>query len=245
MNLDTFFSRHDKVALMFSGGKDSIACMYLLKPYLDKVTLVWVNRGADLPEITSYMESIRAQVPNFLEVITDQPKNVEMFGHPADVVPISYTPIGQLCTSSKPIKFRSYMDCCADNFWNPAEAKIREMGFTGVVRGQRNSDTHKSPVSSGHIWNGVEYVFPINDWSTEDVLTYIQKCGEEITERLLMSHSSLDCWDCTAYLGENKDRMKYLKKHYPNNYEHVVYILKQLNGALAADMAGLHSALES
>ena len=31
-----FYKRHQNVALMFSGGKDSIACLKLVKEYLDK-----------------------------------------------------------------------------------------------------------------------------------------------------------------------------------------------------------------
>jgi 3'-phosphoadenosine 5'-phosphosulfate sulfotransferase (PAPS reductase)/FAD synthetase len=244
MNLDTFFSRHDRVALMFSGGRDSIACLHLVKPYMDKVTVVWANTGANFPEIESYMDVVRSQVPRFLEVFTDQAKSIEANGYPTDVLPISYVQFGQLLTSPKPIKLRASYDCCAENFWNPVEAKIRELGMTGVIRGQRADEFYRSPVVSGHVYNGVEYVFPISDWSSEDVLSYLREQGEEITERLQMAHSSLDCWNCTAFLSGSEDRMKYVKKHYPEKYEKVVHIFKQIDNAVTSEMAGLHKILE-
>jgi 3'-phosphoadenosine 5'-phosphosulfate sulfotransferase (PAPS reductase)/FAD synthetase len=230
---------------MFSGGRDSIACLYLLKPFMDKVTVVWANTGSNFPEIEQYMEGIRAQVPSFLEVKTNQAQSVAVSGYPVDVLPINYTPFGQSLTTDKPIKLKASYDCCAENFWNPVEAKIREFGMTGVVRGQRKDETYHSPIVSGHVFNGVEYVFPIADWTAEQVLTYIEQQGEEITERLQMAHSSLDCWDCTAFLSSSDERMSYIKKHHPDKFVQVVHLLRQIDTAISAETVALRKILEN
>ena len=123
--MKNFFDRHEKVALMFSGGRDSLACLHLMKDYLDKTVLIWVNTGAAFPEIIEMMDVIRHSVPNFLEIQTDQPKAIKERGYPSDVVPVSFSAFGQACTTSKPIKIRSYMECCEENFWKPADETAR------------------------------------------------------------------------------------------------------------------------
>ena len=145
--MNEFLDRHEKIALMFSGGRDSIACLELYRAYLDKITVVWVNTGANFPEIEEYMDQLN--VPNFVEVRTNQPLSIELNGHPVDVLPVNYSSIGQAVTSHKNIKLRTYFDCCAENQWIPAHLKIEELGITCVIRGQRQAESHKNPIKSG------------------------------------------------------------------------------------------------
>jgi len=189
--MQDFFDRHEKVALMFSGGKDSIACLHLIKNYLDKTTVVWVNTGASFPEIEALMEETRQQVPHFLEIKTNQPESIKSKGYPVDVVPVNYTVLGQSVTSIKDFKVRSYFECCAENFWLPCDAEVRKLGITGVIRGQRQSESHRAPVKSGYVENGIEYNFPIESWSDSEVIDYLKSKDVVIDERLSMAHSSL------------------------------------------------------
>lgn len=232
--MNEFLNRHEKIALMFSGGRDSIACLELYRAYLDKITVVWVNTGANFPEIEEYMDQLN--VPNFVEVRTNQPLSIELNGHPVDVLPVNYSSIGQAVTSHKNIKLRTYFDCCAENQWIPAHLKIEELGITCVIRGQRQAESHKNPIKSGEVLDGVEYVFPILNWSDQDVLEYLKSKNIEITERLSMSHSSLDCWNCTAYVADSKERFEYIKKHYPQEHEKVVNLLKKIDNVVTAEL---------
>ena len=159
--MQDFFNRHKKIALMFSGGKDSLACLHLVKDYLDKVLVVWVNTGANFPEIVEMMEKVKASVPHFFEIKTNQPESIKAKGYPVDVVPVNYTMLGQAVTSIKDLKLRSYFECCSENIWIPCNEEIYKLGVTGIIRGQRNSEAHKAPIKSGHIENGIEYQFPI------------------------------------------------------------------------------------
>lgn len=233
--MQDFFNRHEKVALMFSGGKDSIACLHLLEQYLDKVLVVWINTGANFPEIEAFMEETRAKVPNFLEIKTNQPESIKAKGYAVDVVPVNYTNLGQSVTSIKDFKVRSYFECCSENFWQPCDAEMRRIGVTGIIRGQRNSEGHRAPIKSGHIENGIEYCLPIETWSKEDVVEYLRSKDVDIDERLSMDHSSLDCWNCTAYMAESADRFKYIQKHHPRKYESIVEIVKKIDNVLTAE----------
>ena len=233
--MQEFFNRHEKVALMFSGGKDSIACLHLVEQYLDKVLVVWVNTGANFPEIEALMEKTRAEVPNFLEIKTNQPESIKAKGYAVDVVPVNYTNLGQSVTSIKDFKVRSYFECCSVNCWMPCDAEMRRIGVTGIIRGQRNSEAHRAPIKSGHIENGIEYHLPIEKWSKTDVVDYLRSKDVVIDERLSMDHSSLDCWNCTAYMAESAERFNYIKKHHPSKYESIVEIVKKIDNVLTAE----------
>jgi len=50
-----------------------------------------------------------------------------------------------------------------------------------------------------------------------------------------MDHSSLDCWNCTAYMAESADRFKYIQKHHPRKYESIVEIVKKIDNVLTAE----------
>lgn len=233
--MQDFFNRHEKVALMFSGGKDSLACLHLVKDYLDKTIVVWVNTGANFPEIEQMMREIKAIVTHFHEIKTDQPSSIKANGYPVDVVPVNYTKLGQSVTSIKDFKLRSYFECCAENFWIPCDAEMRKLGVTGVIRGQRNSEAHRAPIKSGYVENGIEYHLPIESWSDSEVIDYLRSKDVVINERLSMAHSSLDCWNCTAYMAESSERFKYIKKHHPSKYESIVEIVKKIDNVLTAE----------
>ncbi len=237
--LEEIFIRHEKVALMYSGGRDSIACLELVRPWLDKVHLVSVNTGAAFPEIEEHMEEVRASGPHFHEIRTQQPLNIATVGHPVDVLPINNTLLGQACTEPKPIKLQSYLDCCSANFMAPADQAARELGVTAVIRGQRADEMHRAPVSSGHVWNGIEYIFPIEDWSSAQVVEFIAGRGYDVSDRLSMEHSSLDCWNCTAFCKQSRDRFDYLKRHHPGKHREVVRLLGLVREAIASEMTDL------
>lgn len=242
--MEDFYKRHQKVALMFSGGKDSIACLNLIDKYLEKTVVVWVNTGANFPEIIEYMEEVKSYVPLFLEIKTNQPEVIKTKGYPVDVLPLNYSELGQACTSDKSIKLRSYFDCCAENFWWPCNNRMKEMGITGIIRGQRLSESHKSPVKSGNVLDGIEYLFPIENWSDSEVFRYLESKEVAIDDRLKMSHSSLDCWNCTAYLNDSQERMQYVKNKHPEKFQEIVKVVKQIDNAIKAETVGINQILE-
>lgn len=241
-----FLSRHKKVALFFSGGKDSIACYELFKPYLDRIVIIWVNTGSNFPEVEECVTKIALEVPNFVEIPTNQAWSVEVNGYPSDVVPVNFTKLGQDVTNHKNIMLRSYLECCNENLWSPAYAKVKELGITGVIRGQRADEGHRAPIKSGYVADGIEYFFPLQDWSNEDVNEYLIKQGVEMTDRLMMkSHTSLDCWNCTAFTENSVERMEYMKKYHPNKHQSVVKLLQRIDNAVMSEMLGIKQILRT
>lgn len=228
-----------RAVLQFSGGKDSLACLYKLKSMWDQLTVMWVNTGAAFPETLKQMAKVRGLVPHFVEIQSDQPKQIEAHGYPADVVPIRSTLLGQM-VHGKRVSIQSFMDCCHANLWSPTSEAVRAMGFDVVIRGQRNADGHKSPIRSGDVVDGITYWFPLENWSELDVLDFLKAEDIDLPEHYQYFNSSLDCWSCTAYADSGK--MRYMKEKHPELWEKLRPRFKAIAYAVESDLVAVCSA---
>lgn len=200
MNAADFFSRHERVALQLSAGKDSAACLWLLQDWWDRLDVVWCSGGNPHPEVVEYMMSIAQQIPSFKIVEGRQPDWVLQHGYPVDVLPFTATAEGLAACSGHGMRLSLVSDCCRANLWQPMAEFISAGGYTGVIRGQKASDHLTAPITSGSVVDGVEYYFPIEGWSDLDVFEYLgPRVPRSYTRGL---RSSLDCIDCTAYAAE-------------------------------------------
>jgi 3'-phosphoadenosine 5'-phosphosulfate sulfotransferase (PAPS reductase)/FAD synthetase len=227
--------------LQFSGGKDSLACLYLLEPRWNEITVAWVNTGAAFPETVALMERVRAQVPHFVEVAAEQ--SIEREGYPADVLPIAATSAGHLFEGETGPRFQSRYSCCASALWAPMQKAMRELGATTIIRGQKLSDAKKTPIRSGQVIEGVTYEFPLEDWTDADVRHFLAEKKVSLPENYRYMSTSLDCWNCTAYLSENAGRLQYLQERHPAKYERVVSVLNVLSDVTDRHLQPLRASL--
>lgn len=226
-----FFSRHERAALQFSSGKDSAAVLWLLEPYWDQVDVVWMNPGNPYPETLEYMQEISEIVPRFICVMGNQPQDIKKNGWPADIVPMESTEIGMVFKSEKTLRLRPFWECCSNNMWRPLEQFVKGSQYTGVIRGQKLADSLKGPTHSGTIHDGVEYFFPIDNWTDEQVFDFLGDRVPPSYKRGLKS--SLDCMNCTAYMQENPGRIADLEKINKQAWEQVSYVHMHLVDSLA------------
>ena len=216
---------HKTVVLQFSGGKDSLATLYVMRPYWERITVLWVNTGDAFPETILQMKRIAAMVPHFLEVKADQPTQVKRAGYPSDVVPVWDTELGRTCRDGRTNKVQTPMACCSENLWEPMNRAVKELGATMVIRGQRNAEAVKSPIRSGFFHDDIEYLFPIQDWDDDTVREYLHSEGVVLPDNYAWMNSSLDCKHCTAYLFENQGKFRYMKRKHPDLAQKVARIL--------------------
>lgn len=234
MLLHDFMARHGRVVLQFSAGKDSAACLKLLRPWIDKVIVLWCNQGAPYKETLEYMDKIKASVPCFIEVKGNQPEFIATHGYPADLVPFEGTELGNVA-SNAPYLISSIQDCCGTNLWAVLAKATLESGATGVIRGERQVDRLKSIIGPQSIHLDQEYLCPLYAWSEDDVISFL---GVDIPESYKRGlQSSLDCTTCTAYLGHNPGRISDLQLADPKAFAEVVPVLLWLKEITIASLS--------
>lgn len=221
-------------ALAFSGGKDSLACWLLCRhedPYV-----IWMNTGKVYPETMKVVELVRSQTDKFIELKTDQAAQNERNGLPSEIVPIDWTSEGMHITGSKPVRIQSYLQCCWQNISGPLMDAAVKLGVKYLIRGQRLDEAHKSPARDGSEVGGLVLLQPIENWSKQEVLDFIGK-HMEIPDHFVLDHSSMDCYDCTAFLAHSVDRAEWSKARHPELHRQHVIRLRQIRDALAPGMA--------
>lgn len=228
-------ARHDKIALQVSGGRDSIACLYLLKPYWDRLTVYWLNTGDAFPETVATMAKVKAMVPHFVEIDGRQPQVIAQHGLPSDIVPASHTPIGLVGGDSQGPLIQDRYSCCARVVMLPMHERMVADGITLVIRGQRADERLKSPIKSGQVDLGIEYLFPIEDWDAATVMAYLKEQGAPIPRFYEMLASAPDCMTCSAWWENGV--AAYLKEHHPESHAEVQHRLDIINAAVGPSIA--------
>lgn len=218
MNFAAFFARNKKVALQFSAGKDSAACLWMLQPYWDQLTVVWCHRGNPYPETLEYMDKIAKLVPRFAVVSGQQPQWIADNGYPVDVVPASMEGPGSVASGAS-VKVAPFWKCCQANAWEPLREWVKQGHYDGIIRGQKGSDKMKAPLTNGDTVDGVEYCFPLENFSDLDVVRFL---GEKLPASYLRGlETSLDCINCTAYVSDNVARINELRHTTPAVYKEI------------------------
>lgn len=223
--------------LQFSGGKDSLACLYLLEPQWNDLIVAWVNTGAAFPETLELMERVQAMVPNFREIRSDQ--SIVSRGYPVDTVPVQAGTIGKMSEHYKGVFFQSRYDCCAHSLWNPLYRAMQEWGVTVIIRGQKCTDGRKIPINDGSVINGIEYRFPLESWSDARVISFLKERGVDIPRNYQHMTTGLDCWNCTAYLDENAGKLSYLRQYHPQWHKEVGSVLESYRELLDRSVSQL------
>jgi phosphoadenosine phosphosulfate reductase len=226
-----------KTALAFSGGKDSWACLWLNEGNLHNITVVWVNTGKNYPELLETIAKAKNICPNFIELIVDRDGQNAYHGIPSDVVPVNWTRGGQQITHAKSIMIQDYVRCCYENTGAHLQAFCKKNGITHLIRGQRTDESHRSSARNETVIDGITYLQPIEDWTALQVMDFL-KTKMAIPSHFEFNHSSMDCYDCTAYRLESKDRIEYMKAQHPLLYQEYKKRNDALNYAILQSLGG-------
>lgn len=246
MDYSDILDRHERIVLQFSGGKDSLATLFLMEPWWGRMVVAWCNTGAAFPETQAIMNHVRRLVPNFHEVrpVLSQPDSIRLHGYPVDLIPTKcMSPLEELAGGFDGPRVQHFLHCCNRLIFKPMLEFVTEHQATLVIRGQRRDEPLTAPIQSGDVVDGVEYLLPIEDWTAEQVLAYLIDRGVPIPEYYSYTPRSLDCWSCTAYLDETPGLPRYMREHHPEKWTVVERRLLEIDAAISREKAHLDKAL--
>lgn len=230
MTVEATLQKHERIALQLSGGKDSLACLYLMRPYLDRITVYWLNTGRAFPETVQTIEAVREFIPHFVEIKSDVDLVHRQMGIPSDIVPTSGTHAGHIFGHTAALIQDRY-SCCFQTIMSPMHDRMIEDGITLIIRGQRNDDTLKIPLRSGALDGDMELLFPIETWTAKQVMAFLELKGAPIPRFYEMLDEAPDCMTCSAWW--EKGAAKYLKRYHYPAYLDVQGRLDAINGAVS------------
>jgi phosphoadenosine phosphosulfate reductase len=199
-------------ALHFSGGKDSLACLYLLRDQLNNVRVYWCNTGDACPETVEVIDAVRSWIPNFIEVKSDVGTWRDTYGWPSDLVPAKSHFLGVTYGMSQ-TRLTGRFDCCYYNLMLPMHERMLADKVDCVIRGTKLCDTGTVPAEG----QTPDYtvLLPIKDWSHHDVFEYLKSVGAP--QNAIYDHfkgiSAPECLHCTAWWDDNK--AAYLRENHP------------------------------
>lgn len=128
---------------------------------------------------------------------------------------------------------------------SPMQRRMTADEVTLVIRGQRNAEEAKSTVRSGDVVDGVEYFFPIEAWSGEQVRAFLADTPIGLPANYADMDTSLDCWSCTAYLKDNLGKRRYMMRLHPELHKVVTERLTVIAQETKRDLANLTMAMEA
>lgn len=183
-----------KLAVMqVSGGRDSRAMLELIAPHLRPQDVVLMLVTDDMPdESVQYARECEKRFANFRLLVSDSIGDRELYGHPSPIV-LSDQPM----FANVP-RTRTQFSCCYQNIMRPIHEATMEYAPDLILRGQRLSDEHQNPIPHLGVEDGVVYAYPVGDWTTEQVMLYLEDRVPSFYEHC---DDAPDCMTCTGYWG--------------------------------------------
>jgi len=185
----------DKVAVAFSGGKDSEVVLYLCLQVTPNVPVVFNNTGVEYPETVRFVTELQEQW-NFNLIVTHPEKSfwdcVEQYGFPEQA---KYS-----------LKTRKNAQCC---YWlkeKPVLLVIRQNHWLGQFMGISASESRnrmflaRDKGNCYHIkkWNFCK-IHPILWWTVDEVWQFIYDNTLPFNQAYLKGAERIGCMPCTAH----------------------------------------------
>ena len=239
--MQDILARHEKIALSFSGGKDSLACVYMLRPHKDRITIYHMDTGDLLPEVREIVDHVRGFWPRFVKIQGNVNQWIATYGLPTDLLPYSSHPIGRMFGQEGAAIVPRY-DCCFLNLMQPVHERIKADGNTLVIRGTKVADEKRLPADSGEAPDGVEIFLPIRGWSHQQVFDYLRSVGAPISRVYDYVTNSPECARCPAWWNER--RASYLREFHPELFREYANRLRVVGAAIQEPLGNLMRELQ-
>jgi len=231
-----------RVALQFSGGKDSLACLYLLRPFVERgLPVYWTHTGDTIPETLAIIEQVRQWIPDFRVIEADVLGWKAAHGLPSDIVTAQSTWMGRQYAMTDAALVGRF-DCCWANLMQPMHERMLQDGVEVVIRGTKLADTGRVPAQGATEHYDVR--LPLVDWSHAQVFDYLEQVGapRSAVYDSFRSISAPECLHCSAWWDDGK--AAYLKQLHPDKLGQYQVSLQTIRTELARRMDELDSELQ-
>lgn len=186
----------NKVAVAFSGGKDSEVVLWLCLQVNPVVPVVFNNTGVEYPETVRFVARL-ADEWNLNLTVTHPKKSfwdcVEQYGFPQE-------------TKRRGLKFKKNRPYCC--YWlkeKPMLLTIRSNGWLGYFTGETASESYnrmmwaKRGICIHLKKERICKIKPILWWTEDEVWQFIKDNGLPFNQTYLKGAERVGCMPCTAY----------------------------------------------
>ncbi len=225
MVLRTLLRATDRVAVAFSGGRDSLVAMHLAREMKPNISVVLVNTGIEFPESLAYVRQLAqdwdldyheasARV-NFWKLSEEQGIPVAGRGNTTFMRDLSEKAGVKLSNS-----------CCHRMKETPARQFYTKHGIEGVVTGLRVSESLMRKMNFAD-YGALRYSrtyktlisWPLYAWKDEDIANYIEKNNLPLNPIYDMGYQRVGCWPCMQDMFYKDSRLFTLQKEHPKMYK--------------------------
>ncbi len=224
--LNDTFRATDKLAVAFSGGKDSLVALHLALQLKPDIPVLFVNTGIEFPESLEYIEQLKedwklnnfyeanAKV-NFWRLTEEQGLPVAGRGNTTFMSDLSEQAGVKLSNS-----------CCHRMKETPARQFYREHKTEGVVTGLRVSESMMRKMNFAD-YGALRYSstygtlisWPLYAWLDDDIFNYIDRYELPQNPIYEMGYKRVGCWACLQDMFYKDSRLFTLQKEHPNMYK--------------------------
>lgn len=236
-----------RTVIQFSGGKDSLACLYMWRDKLADAVVVFSDTGATFPHVRQFVVDTCAALGATLVIVSPK-EEIRAFhkrvGVPSDLVPVySTVEFAPYVSDGRPL-VNPTMRCCVTMLLAPMAEYIATVKPDFVVRGSKQSDLRVG-VPNGHVEDGVTYLSPLWHMTDDGVFAYLQSVGAELPDHYGMVNDSLDCYLCSGHLtfGTGAGRLEYTRRRYPDLWPELEANLMTMRLAVGSELALIDGAL--
>tara|TARA_R110000868_G_scaffold238912_3_gene493431 strand:- start:4410 stop:5156 length:747 start_codon:yes stop_codon:yes gene_type:complete len=244
MDINNIFARHKQIAFQLSGGKDSVAALFLLRPYWDQMVVYFCNSGDMKPELTSVVARLSTMLSRFVVVPGRVFSTHQEFGLPSDLVPFTSSYASHVHNAGSTLLLQDRVSCCFRSIMAPLHERMLHDSITMIIRGQKNNDVLKGCFKSGDVVDGIEFFYPVENWTDDECFDFCNHHGFDMRSVYStgIPHSG-DCITCTAWLGE--DRAHYVRKHAPEKFNQYQSNIRKIGAAIAPVLNTFRAELEA
>lgn len=199
-NLDQFGS---EVVVAFSGGKDSLLVLHLIREHYPGVTVAFSNTGVEYPETRAFVSQIAEEWALNLVTLHPYKKNF-------------WQCVKEYGFSGKKGKAHSpHSRCCYYLKEMPMKLAIKKNGWLAIFTGQTASESRVRMFvarDKGTCYFARDYgaykINPILWWTEQEVWDFTNQEGLPHNPLYDMGAHRVGCMPCTAYLNWEEEMSK-------------------------------------